>query len=76
MSPVGFSTNIISDRWIFLYSLNPMVGIIDLFRWIILGDTNKNFFLELVISLIVTASILIVAAKYFKKTERYFSDLI
>jgi lipopolysaccharide transport system permease protein len=76
LSPVGFSTNIIPDHWIVFYSLNPMVGIIDLFRWIILGEANKNFCLEIIISLIVTTFILIVAAKYFKKTEKYFSDLV
>lgn len=75
VSPVAFSTTIIPERWRLLYSLNPMVAVIDGFRWCILGTTPlyvPGLFMSIVISLIL----LISGVVYFKNTERDFADLI
>ena len=74
ISPVGFSSSVVPDKWKLWYSLNPMVGIIDGFRWCILGDTiHWNSFL---ISCGVTIFFVIIGIYYFRKTEKSFADNI
>jgi len=76
VSPVGFSSNIIPEQWRFLYSINPMVGVIDGFRWAILrGDSLiywPGFFCSCFISILIFAT----GIKYFRKMERQFADII
>ncbi|MCU0235863.1 MAG: ABC transporter permease [Acidobacteria bacterium] len=76
ISPVGFSSAVIPERWRLLYSLNPLVGIIDGFRWSLLRGKAEiywaGFWLSLLLILLVFASGLI----YFRRTERYFADVI
>lgn len=77
VSPVGYSSNIVPHKWRLLYDINPIVGIIDGFRWCILGgkltDDTK---LSMAISIVITVAILIVAVRYFRKTEKTFADII
>ena len=76
ISPVGFSSDVIPDRWRLLYSINPMVGVIDGFRWAILGE-DVNFYIPgLIISLVLTFTLLILGIWYFRKTEKTFADRI
>jgi lipopolysaccharide transport system permease protein len=75
ISPVGFSSTIIPEQYRFLYSLNPMVGVIDGFRWSILG-TATIYVPGFLISLLVTSAILVMSIAYFRKTERTFADII
>ena len=74
ISPVGFSSSIIPDRWRFLYSLNPMVGVIDGFRWCIQGSPMyvPGFFISLMISFLL----FYYGLKFFRRTERSFADFI
>ena len=76
ISPIGFSSTIIPDRWLLLYSLNPMVGQIDAFRWAILGGDIEfpfsSFFLSIAIIFIILATGFI----YFRKVEKSFADII
>ena len=75
ISPVGFSSSVIPDKWRLLYSLNPMVGVIDGFRWAILG--NATLYLPgFLLSLAVTALLVLTGILYFRKTERTFADVI
>src|SRR5438046_8069546 len=60
VSPVGFSSNIIPERWRLLYSLNPMVGVIDGFRWAILDGESQFFLPGFALSLAIVALLLIV----------------
>ena len=76
VSPVGFSSSIIPDTWRILYSLNPMVGVIDGFRWSILGDESKIYFPSMLVSLAVAALFLWVGVRQFRKMEKSFADLI
>ncbi len=76
VSPVGFSSDIVPDSWRSLYSLNPLVGIIDGFRWAILGGTPRLHFSSVVISLFAAVLILFTGIQYFRTTERRFADLI
>ena len=76
VSPVGFSTHVVPERWRLLYSLNPMVGVIDGFRWCILGRQSPLYLPGLVVSLLVAGFFLWFGIHRFRKTERTFADLI
>jgi len=76
ISPVGFSSAVVPDRWRFLYSLNPMVGVIDGFRWAILG-TNVSLYLPgYLLSIVFTITVFIAGVWFFRKLERTFADVI
>lgn len=76
ISPVGFSSTIVPNKWRLLYSLNPMVGVIDGFRWAILGGDVKIFWPGFVISLALVGIIFFTGIWYFRKTEKTFADVI
>lgn len=75
ISPVGFSSNIIPQQWRLLYSLNPMVGVIDGFRWAIIGG-SPLYFPGLLLSIIIAGIVFISGVIYFRKTEKTFADII
>jgi lipopolysaccharide transport system permease protein len=76
VSPVGFSSSIVPSRWRLLYSLNPLVGVIDGFRWSILGGGGTLWWPGVVISVALTAVLCTSGLWYFRKTERTFADVI
>ena len=75
-SPVGFSSAIVPEQWRLLYSLNPMVGVIDGFRWAILGGNSQLYWPGFLLSLFLVILILITGIFYFRKTEKTFADVI
>ncbi|MEJ7820748.1 MAG: ABC transporter permease [Chitinophagaceae bacterium] len=74
ITPVGFNSAVVPEKWKFWYALNPMVGVIDGFRWCILGDPMQwtSFFL----SLFIIVMFLWLGVVYFRKMERSFADNI
>jgi len=76
VSPVGFSSNIIPVKWRLLYSINPMVGVIDGFRWAILGGENGLYLPGFFLSIVLTLIIFISGIWYFRKSESKFADII
>lgn len=76
VSPVGFSSSIVPDQWRAAYSLNPMVGVIDGFRWAILGGTNQLYWPGLSLSLMLVLMIAGSGLLYFRKMEKRFADVI
>ena len=76
ISPVGFSSSIIPEKWRLLYSLNPMVGVIDGFRWAILGGDSKIYLPGFFMAIVTTIVFLWIGLAYFRKTERSFADVI
>ncbi len=76
ISPVGFSSSIVPDRWRLLYSLNPLVGIIDGFRWAVLGRGTQVHWLGFTLSVGLVIVLLATGLWYFRKTERTFADVI
>jgi lipopolysaccharide transport system permease protein len=76
VSPVGFSTSIVPEQWRLLYSINPMVGVIDGFRWAILGGHTTIYWPGLLLSLSLVLVVLVTGIIYFRKTERTFADVI
>jgi lipopolysaccharide transport system permease protein len=76
VSPVGFSSSVVPEQWRLLYSLNPMVGVIDGFRWCILGGQSELYVPGLAMSTGVTAFFLWFGIRRFRAMEKSFADLI
>jgi len=76
ISPVGFSSSVVPEEWRLLYALNPMVGVIDGFRWCILGGQSPLYLPGLAASACVTAFFLWFGIRRFRRTEKRFADLI
>jgi len=76
LSPVGFSSSVIPDKYRFWYSLNPMVGVIEGFRWAILGEGSQPYWPGFVLSLGVMLFFLWLGIRTFRKMEKTFADMI
>jgi lipopolysaccharide transport system permease protein len=74
VSPIAFATSDVPEGWRTLYALNPMVGVIDGFRWSLLGTPLDTRLLA--ISCATTAVLLALGVWYFRRTEREFADVI
>lgn len=74
ITPVGFSSNIIPDKWRLLYAINPMVGVIDGFRWCILGE--EIHFPSMFVSCTVSVLLVFMGIRYFRTSEKSFADII
>jgi len=76
ISPVGFSSNIVPEKWRWLYSLNPMVGVIDGFRWAIIGGDTSIYWPGFLLSLALVVLLLVSGIWYFRRLEKNFADII
>lgn len=76
VSPVGYATTLIPEKWRFLYSLNPLVGVIDGFRWSLLGQESHIYWPSMLISLVGSILVLVTGLRYFRKSEAGFADVI
>jgi lipopolysaccharide transport system permease protein len=76
VSPVGFSSAVVPDRWRLLYSINPMVGVIDGFRWCIFGSQSEIYVPGFCLSMAIIAVMLWLGVRRFRKMEKSFADLI
>ena len=76
VSPVGFSSAVVPEAWRFWYGLNPMVGVIDGFRWCLLGGESRLYLPGFAMSVCVVAAFLVLGIVYFRRTERSFADLV
>jgi len=76
VSPVGFSSGVVPDSWRLLYSLNPMVGIIDGFRWALIGQSTQLYMPGFLASIGLTVALCWYGLVYFRRTERFFADII
>lgn len=76
ISPVGFSSSVVPEKWKLLYSLNPMVGVIDGFRWCILGGESNIYMPGFYLSLGIILLTVWYSIRYFRKMEKGFADYI
>jgi lipopolysaccharide transport system permease protein len=76
MSPVGFSSTVVPQQWRLLYSLNPMVGVIDGFRWALLAGDAQLYWPGLLLSIALTTLLCLTGVWYFRKMEDTFADII
>jgi lipopolysaccharide transport system permease protein len=76
ISPVGFLSAVVPEKYRLLYSLNPIVGVIDGFRWSILGGEHVIYWPGLAVSVAGVVVLVVTGISYFRKTERSFADII
>ncbi|AUB84937.1 phosphate ABC transporter permease [Candidatus Thiodictyon syntrophicum] len=76
VSPVGFSSSVIPEQWRLLYALNPMVGVIDGFRWAILGGAAHIYWPGFILSWGLIACFLWLGIRQFRRMERSFADFV
>ena len=76
VSPVGFSSSVVPEKWRLLYNLNPMVGVIDGFRWCILGGDSPLYWPGFLVSLAIVAFFLWLGVSRFRRMEKTFADII
>jgi homopolymeric O-antigen transport system permease protein len=74
-SPVAYPVSLVPERWRLLYSLNPMAGVIEGFRWALLGKGNPDFGV-MTASAVVVMALLLGGIVYFKQMERTFADVV
>lgn len=76
VSPVGFSSSVIPEQWRLLYSMNPVVGVIDGFRWAILAEPASFYWPGFALSWLVIVLLLWLGIRQFRRMEKSFADLI
>jgi lipopolysaccharide transport system permease protein len=76
VSPIGFSTSAVPEQWRLLYSLNPVVGLVDGFRWCLLGGESQIYLPGFLLSLCLIVIFLWHGIRYFRATERNFADMV
>jgi lipopolysaccharide transport system permease protein len=76
VSPVGFSSSVVPENWRLAYSLNPMVGVIDGFRWATSGGVIPLYLPGLALSVGLISVVLVLGIRYFRRTEKTFADVI
>lgn len=75
MTPVAYSASLVPEQWRWIYALNPMVGVINGFRWALMGQTQPDWS-AIAMSTVVTISVLITGLYYFRRTEKTFIDIV
>jgi lipopolysaccharide transport system permease protein len=76
ISPVGFNSNVIPEKWRLVYALNPMVGVIDGFRWCLLRGEQVIYWDAVAVSVGVSLILFVLGIRQFRKMEKSFADLI
>lgn len=76
LSPVGFASTVVPSKWILVYSINPMVGLIDGFRWSLLGDGQPLHWQAIGMSLAITLLLLLPGLAFFRRSEHHFADAL
>lgn len=76
IAPVGYGSFLIPDKWQWLYCLNPIVGVIDLFRWAILGSTHAFTVYSIAVSCVISGGLLVSGFLFFRTKEAIFADQV
>lgn len=76
ISPVVFPSNMVPEKWRLLYSMNPMVGVIDGYRWAVTGVSQFFYWPGFIVSVALVVLLAVSGIWYFRKTERAFADVI
>lgn len=75
VTPVAYSAKVVPEKWRLLYALNPMVGVVEGFRWALLG-TETSPGPSLILSVVISLVLLITGMYYFRRMERTFADMV
>ena len=76
ITPIAYGASMVPQKWQFLYSLNPMTGVVEGFRWALLGTSQGAPGTQLVISFAVSMILLLTGLLYFRRMERTFADMV
>jgi lipopolysaccharide transport system permease protein len=76
LTPIGYAVTLVPEKWRMLYSLNPMVAVVEDFRWAILGRPMQLNLLCQATSMFMIVFFLVLGVRYFRRTEKSFADLI
>jgi lipopolysaccharide transport system permease protein len=76
ITPVVYPTSMLPEGWRFIYALNPMSGVVDGFRWALLGNQNSAPGPNLIISSVIAVLVLVTGMFYFRRMERQFADMV
>ncbi|WP_050463152.1 ABC transporter permease [Herbaspirillum autotrophicum] len=76
VSPVGFDSSMIPEQWRLIYYINPMVAVIDGFRWSLLGQNFELYWPGFILSLTLVVTLLVTGITFFRRTENTFADVI
>lgn len=76
VSPVGFNSSVVPEEWRFWYSLNPVVGVIDGFRWAIMGGQSPIYIPGFILSWLIIIFFLWLGVHQFRKMEKGFADIL
>lgn len=76
LSPVGFSSSVVPENWRDLFALNPMVGVIETFRWSLLGLTPDGMEKHIAMSFMIGLFLLTTGLLYFRRVERNLAELL
>ena len=74
-TPIAYSSSLVPERWRAWYELNPMVGVVDGFRWALLGKAGP-LDTSVIVSILIASTLLVVSLIYFKRMERTFADVV
>ncbi len=75
MTPIAYPSSLVPEKWRFIYGLNPMAGVVEGFRWGLLGKTNETGPM-IIVSVIIVILLLVGGLIYFRRMERTFADII
>jgi lipopolysaccharide transport system permease protein len=75
VTPVAYSSRVVPEKWRLLYALNPMVGVVEGFRWALLG-TETAPGPDMILSVVISLVLLISGMYYFRRMERTFADMV
>lgn len=76
ITPIAYGSSLVPEKWQILYALNPMTGVVEGFRWSLLGTTQGAPSLTLLVSAVIAVLLLISGLFYFRRTERQFADMV
>lgn len=76
IAPVGYGSFLIPDKWQWLYCLNPIVGVIDTFRWAFLGTMHAFTVYSIIVSFIISVFLLVSGILFFRTKEAIFADQV
>jgi lipopolysaccharide transport system permease protein len=76
ITPIAYGSSLIPENWRFLYAINPLSGVVDGFRWALLGNQQSAPGPTLIISSLIAVVVLISGMFYFRRMERQFADRV
>ncbi len=76
ITPIAYPASMVPEQWRLLYALNPMTGVVEGFRWALLGTQQANSGVTLVVSTVIAIVILVSGLFYFRRMERLFADMV